>query len=655
MQLPTPMQNYIHLSKYSRWDDSLGRREIWSETVERYIQFFINHLITDYPDSGAAEYLNEHVTDAILNLDVMPAMRCLMTAGPALARDNVAGFNCSYLPVDRLEAFDETLYVLMCGSGVGYSVERQYVNRLPEVAPRHEKSSRPIVVEDSKIGWAEALRLVLRELFAGRVPTWDTSLLRPKGSRLKTMGGRSSGPEPLEDLFRFVVKVVTNAAGRKLTSIECHDIMCQIGECVVVGGVRRSSLISLSNLSDRRMRDAKSGEWWTTTPWRALANNSVAYTERPEVGQFMEEWMSLYNSKSGERGIFNREAAVRQAAKSGRRRVYWDQNLGGAGVQEGLFHHPIDFGCNPCSEILLRPYEFCNLTEIVARPHDTYKTLEAKAVLASFLGTVQSTLTNFRYVNDRWRQNCEEERLLGVSITGIMDCPLLNGSFDEATTGGILRALRDVVNRTNHKWADALGIARSAATTCVKPSGTAALLVGSASGIHPRYADRFIRRVTQDRTDPMTAFMIDAGVPFEECQRKPESNVLFRFYEKTPPCSITRHDQSALSQLRHWKLFQDNWCEHKPSITVYVKEHEWPSVGAWVWDHFDDISGISFLPFDNGSYSQAPFEEIYEDEYQKGVSSSPDSIDWTGISEYESQDNTASSKEFACSSGACTF
>jgi ribonucleoside-diphosphate reductase alpha chain len=576
--------------------------------------------------------LKAELLDAIINLEVMPSMRALMTAGPALDRENVAGYNCSYTPVNHSRCFDEILYILMNGVGVGFSVERDEINQLPLVNEHFEDSTTIITVADSKAGWARALRELIAMLYAGQIPKWDMSLVRPAGSRLKTFGGRASGPAPLEDLFKFTVNLFTNAAGRRLNALECHDLVCKIAEVVVVGGVRRSALISLSNLSDGRMRNAKSGEWWTDNPQRALANNSVAYTETPGMDAFMEEWVALYQSKSGERGIFNREAAKAQAAKNGRRE----------------YEH--QFGTNPCSEIILRPHQFCNLTEVVVRAGDGPDDLKRKIRLATILGTFQATLTEFKYLRKIWKQNTEEERLLGVSLTGIFDNKMMIGKGTYNLPSN-LREFRQEAVLTNAKYAKQVGIPVSTAITCVKPSGTVSQLVDSASGIHPRYAEYYIRRVRGDVKDPLTQFLIDAGVPSEPDVMKPESTMVFSFPQKAP--MVTKGDLTAIDHLELWLAYQENWCEHKPSITVSVAEHEWMGVGAWVWDHFDDVSGISFLPKSDHSYRQAPYEAISKEEYDELVKASPKSIDWAGLAEYELEDNTDSSQTLACSADGC--
>jgi ribonucleoside-diphosphate reductase alpha chain len=623
--LPTDYQAFIHTSRYARWLDKENRRESWLETVERYMDNVVR------PKIGDDTYVNQ-IRDAILNLEVMPSMRAMMTAGPALERDNTAGYNCSYLPVDDPKSFDEAMFILLCGTGVGFSVERQYISKLPEV-PTLFQSDTTIVVKDSKEGWAKAFRQLLALLWAGEIPKWDVSLVRPAGARLKTFGGRASGPAPLVDLFNFVIKVFKDAQGRKLSSIECHDIMCKIGEVVVVGGVRRSAMISLSNLSDDRMRHAKSGAWWENDPQRALANNSVSYTEKPDAISFMREWMSLVESGSGERGIFNREAAKKQAGKFDRRDPDWD------------------FGTNPCSEIILRPYQFCNLTEVVVRATDTIEDLERKIRIATILGTVQSAYTKFPYLRKVWQRNTEEERLLGVSLTGIMDNRLL--TTKNKGLNKTLEHLRKISVAVNDSWADRLGIPKSAAITCVKPSGTVSQLVDSASGIHPRHSNYYIRTVRGDNKDPLTSFMKEQGIPNEPDVMKPDATTVFSFPIKAPNGAIVTEDLSAIEQLETWLIYQRHWCEHKPSITVNVRKDEWLSVGAFVHEHFDEMSGVSFLPYNEHTYQQAPYQEIGQHDYKTLLGLMPKAIDWAKLSEYEKEDTTSSSQTFACTGDVC--
>jgi ribonucleoside-diphosphate reductase alpha chain len=638
--LPTAYQQFIHLSRYSRWLPDVGRRESWTETVDRYFNFFDKHL-KDNQNFKLPKETREELRAAVLNLEVLPSMRCLMTAGEALERDNIAGYNCSYAHINRVRAFDEILYVLMCGTGVGFSVEREFVDKLPTIAEEFSDTDTTIIVADSKQGWAKAYRELVSLLIVGQVPKWDTSKVRPVGARLKVFGGRASGPRPLNDLFQFTVETFKKAAGRKLTSIECHDIVCKIAEIVVVGGVRRSALISLSNLTDERMRDAKSGAWWEANPQRALANNSVAYKEKPEIGTFMEEWLSLYKSKSGERGIFNRAAAQKTVAKLGDRR---DANYA--------------FGTNPCSEIILRDREFCNLTEVVVRESDTEESLKRKVRLATILGTMQASLTNFQYISSEWTKNCREEALLGVSLTGILDCKLTNGRSgsgvnDELGLSLLLSEMRQLAIDTNKDWADRIGIQQSAAITCVKPSGTVSQLTDAASGIHARHAPYYVRTVRADNKDPLCQMMKDMGFPNEADVMKPEHTTVFSFPMKSPDGSVFRKDMTAIEHLNLWLVYQRNWCEHKPSITVTVKESEWMDVGAWVYAHFDEVSGISFLPYADHSYRQAPYQDCTKEEYETLLAKMPKDADWSLLSNYEKEDNTVGNQTFACSGDKC--
>jgi len=622
--LPTDYQSFIHKSRYAKYFDGKGR-ESWGETVERYMDNVVREV------AGNDTYINK-IRDAILGLEIMPSMRAMMTSGPALERDNTAGYNCSYLPVDDPKSFDEAMFILLCGTGVGFSVERQFVQKLPEI-PELFVSDTTIVVKDSKEGWAKAFRQLLALLWAGEIPKWDVSEVRPAGARLKTFGGRASGPAPLIELFNFSVQTFKNAQGRRLTSMECHDLMCFIGQIVVVGGVRRSAMISLSNLSDDRMRHAKSGQWWETAAHRALANNSVSYTEKPDIETFMREWLSLVESKSGERGVFNREASKKQAAKYGRRDP----------------EH--EFGTNPCSEIILRPYQFCNLTEVVVRATDTYDTLAHKVKLATILGTVQSSFTKFPYLRKVWQRNTEEERLLGVSLTGIMDNPLM--TMKNKGLDSTLSKLREVAVETNAEWAERLGINPSTSITCVKPSGTVSQLVDSASGIHARHSPYYIRTVRGDNKDPLTQFMIDQGIPNEPCVFKGDTTTVFSFPVMSPNRAVTRNDMTAIEQLEMWLTYQRYWCEHKPSVTISVRDDEWLTVGAFVYEHFDEMSGVSFLPHSDHTYQQAPYQDCTRDEYKALLKSMPKQINWEALSEYEQEDNTVAMQTMACSGDVC--
>lgn len=616
-------QKFIHASRYARWRDDLGRRETWEETVDRLITYYREECALT--PTGIVPELRE----AILNMDVMPSMRCMMTAGPALDRCNVAAYNCAYLPVDSPRSFDECMYILMCGTGVGYSVEEKYVSQLPRITEDFSETGTTIVVDDSKEGWAKSFREIITLLIAGQIPKWDVSKLRPAGARLVTFGGRASGPEPLVRLFEFSVKLFTNARGRRLTPLECHDLMCMVADVVVVGGVRRSAMISLSDLGSEPMAKAKSGAWYEGHVYRQLANNSAVYDGKPDVGVFLKEWKHLYDSKSGERGIFNREASRKVVERLGRR----DPNH--------------EFGTNPCSEIILRPFQFCNLTEVVVRSGDDLASLRNKVRLATILGTIQSTFTNFKYLRKVWQRNTEDERLLGVSLTGIADNPKLFLS-----TGETLNELRKTAIKTNEEWADRLGIPRSAAITCVKPSGTVSQLVNSSSGIHPRWSRYYIRTVRNDVKDPISQFLVKAGVPHEPDGRNP-SALVFSFPQMAPKGSVLRDQIKAVDFLEVWKTFQEHWCEHKPSVTISVAEDEWLDVAAWSYANFDILSGVSYLPFDPTEYPQAPYQTITEKQYKEWIKKMPQSIDWGKLGEFENDDYTTGSQELACVSGFC--
>ena len=632
--LPTLYQEFIYKSRYAKFLDKEGRRENWSETVARYFDYMTGHLLKNHGYSLSMKDRTDLET-AVLALEIMPSMRALMTAGPSLERDNTCAYNCSYVAVDDVKAFDEAMLILMNGTGVGFSVERQYVNKLPEIPEKLFESDTMIVVKDSKEGWAKAYRQLIALLYSGEIAKWDLSLLRPAGARLKTFGGRSSGPGPLDDLFKFTVRIFKAAIGRKLNSLEAHDIMCKIGEVVVVGGVRRSAMISLSNLTDERMRMAKSGSWWENNPQRALSNNSAAYTEKPEMGTFMREWLSLYDSKSGERGIFSRVASQNQAKKFGRR----DPNY--------------DFGTNPCSEIILRPNQFCNLTEVVIRGTDSAPNIERKIRLASKLGTIQSTLTKFPYLRKVWATNTDEERLLGVGLTGIMDNELTNGRQGHEMLANILEIFRDAAVETNKAFAAEIGIPQSVAVTCVKPSGTVSQLVDSASGIHARHNDYYIRTVRGDNKDPLTMLLKDSGFPNEPCVMKPDATTVFSFPVKAPDGCVTRTEMTAVEQLNMWLIYQRHWCEHKPSVTITVKEDEWMDVGAFVYEYFDEMSGVSFLPHSDHTYRQAPYQDCTKEEYEELDAKMPKVIDWNRLAEFEKEDNTKGSQTLACAADGC--
>ena len=629
--LPTSYQEFIHKSRYARWMEEEGRRENWGETVSRYVNFMSDTLMEKH-NYKIDKVDKEMMEDYITSLSVMPSMRAMMTAGEALKRDNTCGYNCSYLPVDSPRSFDEAMYILMCGTGVGFSVERENVDKLPIISENMQESDVVIKVEDSKAGWAKAYRELVALLYSGMIPTWDVSKVRPSGARLKVMGGRASGSDPLVNLFKFTVEKFKSATGRKLFPVECHDIMCKVGEVVVVGGVRRSALISLSNLNDDQMAHAKTGQWWESQGQRALANNSVAYKGKPSMETYMREWLALYESKSGERGMFNRQAADEQVAKSGRR-------------QTGYM-----WGTNPCSEIILRPYQFCNLSEVVVRENDDLSTLRSKVRIATMLGTFQSTLTDLKYLRKIWKTNTEEERLLGVSLTGIMDHPVLARMTDSKIW---LQEMKQVAIDTNREYAEKIGIPRSTAITCVKPSGTVSQLTDSASGIHARHNPFYIRTVRGDNKDPLTQFMKEEGIPFEADITKPDSVTVFSFPMKSPSGAITRTEMSAIEQLELWKLYALNWCEHKPSVTISVKEEEWMEVGSWLYDNFDIASGVSFLPFSDHTYQQAPYQDIEAEDYLEWNGRVPSALDWTKFSNYEKEDNTSGSRELACTADAC--
>jgi ribonucleoside-diphosphate reductase alpha chain len=632
--IENPYENFIALSRYARWLENKNRRETWGETVDRYFKFMVIQLREKHgyvPDDRTLKELR----DAVFNRNVMPSMRSVMTSGPALERENVSGYNCAFLPVDNARSFDEAMYILMCGTGVGFSVEYKYINKLPVLPETLEKSNTVVSVGDSKEGWAKAYREFLSLLWAGQIPQIDVSKVRPAGARLKTMGGRSSGPQPLVNLFDFTVQIFKGALGRNLKPIECHDIMCKIGEVVVVGGVRRSAMISLSNINDIEMAAAKAGNWWESNSQRSLSNNSVAYSRKPEMAQFIAEWKSLYDSKSGERGIYNVAAAQAQAAKYGRRSP------------------DIHYGTNPCSEIILRPYQFCNLSEVVLREKDTVEDVKNKVRLASILGTWQSTLTDFKYIRKIWKDNTEEERLLGVSLTGQFGHKFFSGQENLKVLAEVLDDLREYAVTTNVVEAEKIGIPASTAVTCVKPSGTVSQLVGVSSGMHPWHSEYYIRTVRGSKNDPISSFLKDAGIPAEDDVMKPNDTYVFSFPVKAPSHAITRDKLTALQQLEIWLTYQRHWCEHKPSITVSVKEDEWMEVGAWVYKHFDEVSGISFLPYSEHTYVQAPYQEVTKDQYQELLDKMPKNIDWNALSLYELEDTTTGTQALACVSGEC--
>ncbi len=665
-KLPTYYQEFIHKSRYARWLPRNRRRETWEESVKRYFNFMAKHLKKKF-NFELEDSIREELGNAILNLEIVPSMRAFMTAGKALEKDNVACYNCAYCTISNVNVFGEILYILTCGTGVGFSVERQYVNKLPEIPDEIYTTDSTIVVDDSKIGWARAYRELMLYLYSGTIPKWDVSKVRPRGARLKTFGGRASGPEPLVALFKYTINAFKEAKGRKLTSIEVHDIICKIADIVVSGGVRRSALISLSNFSDDRMRVAKSGEWWRTHPHRMLANNSVAYTEKPDIGRFMKEWLSLYESKSGERGIFNRVAARNKVQENGRRKfgretgrtikVY--DNDSDEQIEKKVIK-PIDFGCNPCCEIILRDCQFCNLTEIIVRDNDDLESLKRKANLATILGTFQATLTRFRFINKKWKQNCEEESLLGVSMTGIMDNKYTNNTEKYIDKNGteyelkdFLTEIKNITIKTNKIWAKKIGINPATAVTAVKPSGTTSQLANTSSGIHARYSPYYIRTVRVDKKDSIGQFLIDSGIPCEDDVYKPEHQYVFSFPVKSPEKSIMRNNMTAIEQLEFCELYNKYWCEHKVSITINVKEHEWMDVGAWVYKHFDNISGVSFLPYSDHIYKQAPYQECTKKKYEELLSKMPKKLEWLNMKNYEKEDNTIGSQSYACSGNKC--
>jgi ribonucleoside-diphosphate reductase alpha chain len=611
-----------------------NRRENWDETVDRYMDYMFD-AVSKHNNFDIDKKTKSSIRQAILETKVMPSMRGLMTAGPALDRDSTCLYNCSYLPVDSLRSFDEGMYILMCGTGVGYSVESRYVNQLPEISEHFETTDTTIVVEDSKAGWARSLKELLALLWQGQVPSWDMSQVRPAGARLKTFGGRASGPDPLDRLFKFSVSLIKNAAGRKLTPLEAHDLMCKIAEVVVVGGVRRSAMISLSDLEDRNMAAAKSGSWWEYSGQRALANNSAVYGSRPTMEVFMDEWKALYDSKSGERGIFSRAAAQNVAAKNGRR------------------DHTVDFGTNPCSEIILRPYQFCNLTEVIVRDTDTLEELKDKVELATILGTFQSSFTRFKYLRKIWQKNSEEERLLGVSLTGQLSHPVLNGSQGVEKLSQWLDELREYSVVVNAEWAKKIGINPASAITCVKPSGTVSQLVNASSGMHPWHSQYYARTIRGDMKDPITAFLVDMGIKNEPDVMKPNDTMVFTFPIAAPEGATLRQDLTAIQHLDIWLAYQRHWAEHKPSITVSVKENEWMAVGAWVYEHIDEMSGVSFLPYSEHTYQQAPYQEISKQEYELLLAETPKDLDWKWLEIYETFDGTTSVQDLACVAGAC--
>ena len=624
-------EQFIVKSRYCKWVPEHNRREEWTETVSRFMNYMLNRFNLDYTSTDLVGIWN-----SIEEREVFPSMRALMTAGPAADVDDVCLYNCSYIPVEEIRSFSDIMYILCCGTGVGFSCEAENTDKLPVIPEEINRDTEDImVVPDSRLGWAESFRYLLESLYSGTHPTWDTSKIRPAGTRLKTFGGRASGPEPLEKLFRYVVNTFMGARGRKLSSLEVHDIVCLTGEIVIAGAVRRSALISLSDLHDSEMAMAKSGPWWETSGHRSLANNSAVYDKKPSLGDFMKEWSTLYESRSGERGICNRESLSWLANKSGRD----TEN--------------IRFGTNPCSEIILRPKQFCNLTEVVIKPEDTLETLSRKVRFATILGTLQSACTDFKYLDGEWTKNCKEERLLGVSFTGIYDNKLMSGQTGYPKLRYTLQKLKEVAEETNLIWADKLGISPSKAITCCKPSGTTSCVAGTSSGMHPRYSEYYIRRVRVDTKDPICKFMIDCGIPHEPCSMRPEATEVFSFPMKSPTGSVTQSELDPIDHLTLWLEYQKYWCEHKPSITISYTDDTFLEIGQWVWDHWQYVSGISFLPFSDHIYEQAPFEPLTARDYNLLKMEMPQDIDWERLADYETEDTTIQTQTLACTGGSC--
>lgn len=632
MYIDDVYQQFIHLSRYARWRDDLGRRESWSETVERYVDYMAEKVSRD-TDFEVTDVLKEDLRESILNRDVLPSMRALMTAGPALERENIAGYNCSYLAVDHPRSFDEALYILMNGTGVGYSVEQQDVTQLPSIPMRNDEDIVMFTVPDSKRGWAEALKHVLDCLYEGRMPAWDLSQIREAGARLKTFGGRASGPEPLNDLLRFVMRVFYFAQGRKLTPLEAHEIMCKIGEVVVVGGVRRSALICLTDLDDLEMRDAKNGKFWETKPHLSLANISAVYDKKPSRYDFDKEFDALVASGSGERGIFSRYGAKAAAKEINRK----------AGPLKGT---------NPCGEIVLRNNQFCNLSTVVVRPEDTLEELKEKVVRAAYLGTFQATLTNFDYLRPIWKENTEEERLLGVSLSGLFGHPVLSGRKGMEMLEEWLFEMRMAAKFANIYLSGLLGINPAAAVTCIKPEGTTSQLVGVSSGSHPWFAEQYIRNVRGDVKDPLSQFLSAVGIP-SETDIISDQNLVFSFPIAAPEGALTREDLTAVEHLELWAAYREHWTDHNPSVTINVRDNEWDEVREWVWENFDKITGVSFLPYDDHVYEQAPYVPVSDKEFEDLQAKMPEHIDWSELSFFEATDETNGSQELSCMSGAC--
>lgn len=637
------MQMYQFLSKFSRWLPAEKRRETWEEAIDRVIEFFKTRKALQKIKPEIFEILKI----AMLNQEVFPALRILQMAGPPLERCNVGAYNCAYLPISDLRAFSEMLYILMQGTGCGFSVEKKYVNQLPAInnptTADQNKSGEKIrwVIKDSTEGWCDALYSGMLLMFSGKRVEFDYSLIRPSGAVLKTKGGTASGPEPLKELLDFIAKIIQSKPNNhKLTELDCHDICCKIGSIVQVGGVRRASEISLSDLNNIEMRYAKHGDWFEWAPWRAMANNSAVYEEKPPIDVFNQEWLALRMSGSGERGIFNRSAVRNKIPIRRKRNDNFDSYFDKYGS---------DYGTNPCAEIILRPYQFCNLSIAIARPDDTAESLAAKVRLATIFGIMQSTLTDFKYLRPEWKKNCEEERLLGVDITGHADCPLLQYNTPERSE--LLKQLKQVALETAEEFSELIGINMPTAVTCIKPSGDSSQLFDCASGVHPRFSKYYIRRVREPKNSPVAALLLDHEVPHITDPYNPKM-LVFEFPMRAPEGAVVGDNITAKDMLENWKSWNDNWAEHSVSCTVYVKDAEWPDVGGWVYENFDKITGLSFLPKSGGSYKAAPYEKIDEETYNELIKKFP-KIDWSKLKDYENEDHTIVATTYACTAGSC--
>jgi len=618
-----PASEFVYIRTYSRWIEEKKRRETWEETVDRFMNFIVKERVDKIPNK-----VLKKIKEKILNFEVMPSMRAMWSAGNAAKNENVSMYNCAFTAVDKPEAFAESLYILMCGTGLGYSVEKEIIEQFPTIPKIEIDKKETIVIEDSRKGWADSLKYLVNSLFEGKDIDFDYSQLRPKGARLITMGGRSSGPAPLINLHQYIRETFFKAQGRKLTPIECSDIMNQIADSVVVGGVRRSSQISLSDLEDEEMRNAKI---WPFPPRRSMSNNSAIYRIKPKAVEFLKEWASLAISGTGERGIFNIETAQKNCPE--RRKGKYIQ------------------GVNPCGEVNLRNKQFCNLSEVVITENDDFDTLLDKVETATWLGVIQSTFTDFPYLSKEWKKNCEEERLLGVSLTGQMDNPII-------LSVEILKALKRKAQKIAEHASKIMEINNPTAITLVKPSGTVSQLVDSSSGIHTRYAKYYIRRYRISSTDPLLKMIKDQGITVkpengqEDLKENEISTYVISFPIKSPENAVTRNNLSAIEQLEWYKKIQTNYCEHNASMTVYVKDEEWFEVGNWVYKNWNIVNGISFLPYDGGKYKQAPYEEITEEQYNKLIKSFK-TIDYSQLSKYELEDNTEGAKMYNCSGDKC--